>query len=64
MSEPVCPNARRGEEHAIVGVEIPGIYDGVLFWQCEVDGARIHRWLAGRLREATERYWREHPLVT
>lgn len=31
----------------IVGVEIPGIYDGTLFWQCPYCDARFHRFVEG-----------------
>jgi len=26
------------------GVEVPGFYDGILFWACEVCGRIWHRW--------------------
>lgn len=29
-----------------LGVEIPGVYDGVLYWACPDCGARWHRWSA------------------
>ena len=28
----------------LVGVEVPGVYDGVLHWQCPDCGAAWHRW--------------------
>lgn len=60
VSEARCPKAKDGEEHALVGVEVQGVYDGVLFWQCEVDGELIHRWPEGHyLRGKTDRVWRE-----
>lgn len=40
------------------GIEIPGIYDGVLFWQCPYCDGRFHQF-----REGTD-LWREaHPYV-
>lgn len=27
-----------------IGVEVPGVYDGVLYWQCPDCGWRWHRW--------------------
>lgn len=28
-----------------IGVEIRGVYDGILFWQCPDCGGRWHRWM-------------------
>jgi hypothetical protein len=43
----------------LIGVEIPGIYDGICYWQCPVDGERWHRFQAGdRRRAAVEKYWK------
>ncbi len=39
----------------LIGIEIPGVYDGVLFWQCPDCGAQWHRWPKGnelRIRAA------------
>lgn len=30
----VCPNCGNSEGHKIVGHEVRGVYDGVLFWHC------------------------------
>lgn len=39
----------------IIGMEIRGVYDGVLFWQCHNCGARFHRFPEGHyLRERAE----------
>ena len=27
-----------------IGVEVPGTYDGILYWQCPDCGHRWHRW--------------------
>ena len=32
-----------GQYSRRIGVEIPGVYDGVLFWQCPDCGGRWHR---------------------
>jgi hypothetical protein len=38
-------------------VEIRGVYDGGLFWQCPDCGGRWHRWPEGHyLRERAEQY--------
>jgi hypothetical protein len=38
-----------------IGVEIPGVYDGVLFWQCPDCAGRWHRWPEGHeLRERAQ----------
>ena len=49
-----CPKC--GEE-AVVGVEVKGVYDGVLFWACNACKHRWHRFAEGRLR------WRAVPFV-
>lgn len=30
----------------VIGVEIRGVYDGVLFWMCSACGGTWHRWSA------------------
>lgn len=40
-----------------IGVEVPGVYDGVLFWQCPDCGHRWNRWPANHyLHTFAERY--------
>lgn len=40
-----------------IGVEISGVYDGVLFWQCPDCGGRWHRWPEGSAyRDRAERF--------
>jgi hypothetical protein len=39
---PVC-----SETDTVLGVIERGTYDGVLYWECEADGARWHRWPEG-----------------
>jgi Zn ribbon nucleic-acid-binding protein len=31
----------------VVGVEVRGVYDGVLYWECLSCGHRWHRWPEG-----------------
>lgn len=30
----------------MIGVEVPGVYDGVLYWRCPDCGAAWHRWVS------------------
>lgn len=40
-----------------IGIEIRGVYDGVLLWQCPDCGGRWHRWPEGHeLRRRAEQY--------
>lgn len=39
-----------------IGVEIRGVYDGVLFWQCPDCGGRWHRFSEGPLRVRAESF--------
>lgn len=57
MSELTCPTCRASAE-TIVGVQVRGVYDGVLWWECDEDGTRWHRWPEGHyLRERAEQVW-------
>lgn len=56
----VCPSCGEDLEYQVskstysrkIGVEIWGMYDGVLFWQCPLCDHRWHRWPEGHpLRE-------------
>ena len=38
-----CPRCGSSEQHWI-GHEIRGVYDGVLFWQCQGCGLAFQRW--------------------
>jgi hypothetical protein len=41
----------------MMGVEVQGAYDGVLYWQCPDCGGRWHRWAEGtRLHEVAKQY--------
>lgn len=41
----------------VVGVEVRGMYDGILYWQCPTCGGRWHRFGEGHpLRERADRY--------
>lgn len=37
----MCPRCNNDDQHLIHGVEIRGVYDGVLYWHCVVCG---HDW--------------------
>lgn len=45
-----------------IGVEIRGVYDGVLFWRCPVCGVDWHRWNTGDMRVLAEKYMNKDPL--
>lgn len=50
-----CPS---GHDSQVIGVEICGLYDGVAYWLCPVDGEVWHRFPEGDYRrERVERYW-------
>ena len=38
-----CPEC----DGTIMGVEVPGVYDGALFWQCMACGHPFHRFEVG-----------------
>lgn len=41
----------------LIGIEIKGVYDGVLYWQCPDCGHQWHRWPEGHpLRKRAESY--------
>ena len=51
----VCPKCQQAE--TVVGIEVGGVYDGVLFWECIEDGTKWHRWPEGhRLHAEAEGY--------
>lgn len=37
----VCPQCGNDNQKTIYGVEIQGVYDGILIWGCQICG---HRW--------------------
>lgn len=42
----------------LIGVEVRGVYDGILYWVCGDCRTRLHRWPEGhRLNKATWAYW-------
>jgi hypothetical protein len=44
-----------------IGVEIRGVYDGMLFWRCPDCGGHWHRWPEGHyLRARAEPYVEAH----
>lgn len=56
----VCPHCDADlSNNRTTGVEIWGVYDGVLFWRCPDCGGSWHRWTPNdrlRLYEAAEKY--------
>lgn len=46
----------------MIGVEIPGLYDGVCYWMCPDCGERWHRFADGRVYDAVQKEW-ERDLV-
>lgn len=58
-----CPACHAGGDAAL-GVIIRGVYDGVLFWECEACGTRWHRWPEGHwLRQRADPHVRGEPEV-
>jgi transposase-like protein len=39
----ICPQCDNSDEQQMTGVEVRGIYDGVLFWVCESCGSAFPR---------------------
>lgn len=69
---PVCFHSLRGGQipgsdppeyySRIVGIELPDVYDGVLFWECPFCDARFHRFRSGTdLWRMAEPYVRKLP---
>ena len=72
---PHCGSDQRGEEipeqsrsfyggktHSsrTLGIEVSGLYDGILFWACPDCGGRWHRWPAGtRQHDQAQQYVQE-----
>ena len=42
-----CPRCNTG---AMIGVQIPDVYDGVLYWLCSGCGMPMHRFASGPMR--------------
>jgi len=47
----------------LIGIEIPGVYDGVLYWQCPDCGRRWNRWdpIRNGHRHAQAEFWMAKP---
>ena len=43
----------------IVGIEVSGIYDGILYWECPDCNGRWHRWPEGTWQRKTARIYVE-----
>lgn len=41
--------AKTCENHVKIGMEVRGVYDGVLFWWCSNCGEAWHRWPEGSI---------------
>jgi hypothetical protein len=39
-----------------IGIEVQGVYDGVLYWQCPDCGGKWHRWDNPEMRQRAERF--------
>ncbi len=56
----VCPHCNSdqffGSSLNTIGMEIWGIYDGVLYWMCPDCGWSWHRWSEGRLHDVAQGY--------
>lgn len=56
LGDPIPTMPGKRFRHTI-GVQIPGVYDGVLFHECPACGGRWHRWPKGHdLRPVAEPY--------
>jgi uncharacterized Zn finger protein len=56
-----CPQCGAGE-HSLIGHEVLGVYDGVLYWSCAICGHAWNRWPAdhGRRYRMAEDLVRAH----
>lgn len=58
MSDVICPKCQATGDQ-VAGVELWGIYDGILYWQCLPHGHRWHRFPPNHhLRIMAEQYMR------
>lgn len=49
----------------LIGVEIRGVYDGVLYWLCPFCDIAFHRWPYGHpYHEKAQRFIDQHNVVT
>ena len=57
----LCLPYGEGKTHfsRIIGVEIRGVYDGVLFWACPECGGTWHRWDLPDMRQRAAPYMEE-----
>ena len=47
MSELTCPKCGNTDGSKLMGIEVPGVYDGVLYWRCLACGQQWNRWPVG-----------------
>lgn len=70
MTPPACPNCGAdltapGGYFRVIGVEVRGVYDGVLHWLCPDCGHTWHRWPDGHpYRQRAEPYVAPSPEPT
>lgn len=46
--ELTCRHCGNTDQAKFCGHEQPGVYDGILYWECEACGGTFHRWDAHR----------------
>ena len=52
-----CPSCGNDSNADIIGYEVRGVYDGVLFWICASCNTAFQRWKEGdRLNERAQTY--------
>jgi len=44
MSELTCPKCGNTDGSKLMGIEVRGVYDGVLYWRCLACGQEWNRW--------------------
>jgi DNA-directed RNA polymerase subunit M/transcription elongation factor TFIIS len=53
-----CPECGNAEGRSIVGHEVRGVYEGVLFWGCMECGTTWNRWPEGHALHVKAEFWR------
>lgn len=66
MSDLICPNCENFDSREFLGIEVRGVYDGVLFWVCQVCGRAFPRnwqmsqYRAEKAKEYADRWNNQH----
>ena len=55
-----CPGCQATLQGRAIGVEVQGVYDGVLYWACPDCGHAWPRWSDGRLGQLSREYAARH----